>query len=73
MTSFTTLIALGAMFALGPEVIKGFTFAMIWGIVIGTYSSVFVAAPMLLYFKVKRDWTTADEKKAGVQFGGAQV
>ena len=73
MTSVTTLIALGAMFVLGPEVIKGFTFAMIWGIVIGTYSSVFVAAPLLLWFKVKRDWTTADEQKAGVQFGGAQV
>ena len=73
MTSTTTLIALGALFVLGPEVIKGFTFAMIWGIVVGTYSSVFVAAPLLLWFKVKRDWTTADERKAGVQFGGAQV
>ena len=73
MTSATTLIALGALFTLGPEVIKGFTFAMIWGIVIGTYSSVFVAAPLLLWFKVKRDWTTAEERKAGVQFGGAQV
>jgi preprotein translocase subunit SecD len=73
MTSVTTLIALGAMFALGPENIKGFTFAMIWGILIGTYSSIFVAAPMLLWFKVKRDWSTGDEQKAGVQFGGAQV
>jgi preprotein translocase SecF subunit len=73
MTSVTTLIALGAMFTLGPENIKGFTFAMIWGILIGTYSSVFVAAPMLLWFKVKRDWSTGDEQKAGVQFGGAQV
>ncbi|MCH8952891.1 MAG: protein translocase subunit SecD [Proteobacteria bacterium] len=73
MTSATTLIALGALFALGPEVIKGFTFAMIWGIVIGTYSSVFVAAPLLLWFRIKRDWSTADEQKAGVQFGGAQV
>ena len=73
MTSLTTLIALGAMFTLGPEVIKGFTFAMMWGIVIGTYSSVFVAAPLLLWFNVKRDWSTGDEQKAGVQFGGAQV
>jgi preprotein translocase subunit SecD len=73
MTSVTTLIALGAMFVLGPEVIKGFTFAMIWGIVIGTYSSVFVAAPLLLWFKVKRDWSAGDEQKAGTQFGGAQV
>jgi preprotein translocase subunit SecD len=73
MTSVTTLIALGAMFTLGPEVIKGFTFAMIWGIIIGTYSSIFVAAPLLLWFKVKRDWSTAEDKQAGVQFGGAQV
>jgi preprotein translocase subunit SecD len=73
MTSFTTLIALVAMFILGPEVIKGFTFAMIWGIVIGTYSSIFVAAPLLLWFKIKRDWSSGDEQKAGVQFGGAQV
>jgi SecD/SecF fusion protein len=73
MTSVTTLIALGAMFVLGPEVIKGFTFAMIWGIVIGTYSSVFVASPLLLWFKVKRDWSSGDEQKPGTQFGGAQV
>ncbi|MEM1278274.1 MAG: protein translocase subunit SecD, partial [Pseudomonadota bacterium] len=44
MTSVTTLIALGAMFFLGPPVIQGFTFAMIWGVVVGTYSSVFIAA-----------------------------
>jgi preprotein translocase SecF subunit len=73
MTSLTTLVALGAMFVLGPAVIKGFTFAMIWGIVVGTYSSVFVAAPLLLWFRVKRDWSTGDDQKAGVQFGGAQV
>ena len=73
MTSLTTLVALGAMFVLGPAVIKGFTFAMIWGILIGTYSSIFVAAPLLLWFKVKRDWSTGDEAKAGVEVGGAQV
>ncbi|MEM1343944.1 MAG: protein translocase subunit SecD [Pseudomonadota bacterium] len=73
MTSVTTLIALGAMFFLGPAVIQGFTFAMIWGVVIGTYSSVFVAAAVLLYLGVKRDWTTAEEAKANVRFDGAQV
>ena len=74
MTSVTTLIALIAMFGLGPEVIKGFTFAMIWGILIGTYSSIFVAAVLLLALGVKRDWTTPGETKqvAGVNFG-AQV
>jgi preprotein translocase subunit SecD len=73
MTSGTTLVALVAMFLLGPEVIKGFTFAMIWGILVGTYSSIFVAAPLLMWFNVKRDWTAEGEQKAGVQFGGAQV
>ncbi|HSF95696.1 MAG TPA: protein translocase subunit SecF, partial [Thermohalobaculum sp.] len=73
MTSLTTLVALIAMFVLGPAVIKGFTFAMIWGILVGTYSSIFVAAPLLLWFKVKRDWSSEEDQKAGVQFGGAQV
>ncbi len=73
MTSVTTLIALIAMFILGPEVIKGFTFAMIWGVIVGTYSSVFVAVAALLWLGVKRDWSTDTDAKAGVQFGGAQV
>ncbi|MEM7058726.1 MAG: protein translocase subunit SecD [Pseudomonadota bacterium] len=75
MTSITTLIALVAMFVLGPEVIKGFTFAMIWGVIVGTYSSVFVAVAALVWLGVKRDWTSAAEAraKAGTQFGGAQV
>ncbi len=72
MTSVTTLIALVAMFILGPEVIKGFTFAMIWGVIVGTYSSVFVAVATLLWLGVKRDWSRP-EASAGTQFGGAQV
>lgn len=55
MTSVTTLLALFALFFLGGEVIRGFTAAMIWGVVIGTYSSLFVAAPMLLFLKVRRE------------------
>ena len=54
MTSFTTLLALSALFLFGGEVIRGFTFAMIWGVVVGTYSSVYVAAPTLLYLGVHR-------------------
>ena len=57
MTSLTTLLALFALYVFGGEVIRGFTFAMIWGVVIGTYSSVFIAAPLLLYLNVKRDWS----------------
>ena len=72
MTSITTLIALVSMFILGPEVIKGFTFAMIWGVIVGTYSSIFVAVAALLWLGVKRDWSRP-ETQAGTQFGGAQV
>lgn len=57
MTSFTTLLALTVLFIFGGEVIRGFTFAMIWGILIGTYSSIFIAAPFLLLVGVKRDWS----------------
>ena len=57
MTSVTTLIALVALYVVGGEVLRGFTFAMIWGILIGTYSSIFVAAPILLTIGVKRDWS----------------
>ncbi|MHA1524686.1 MAG: protein translocase subunit SecF [Alphaproteobacteria bacterium] len=59
MTSVTTLLALLALYVFGGEVIRGFTFAMIWGVVIGTYSSVFIAAPLLVVLGVKRDWSKA--------------
>ena len=58
VTSVTTLLALLSLFIFGGEVIKGFTFAMIWGVVVGTYSSIFVAAPLLNYLDVKREWNT---------------
>ena len=48
MTSVTTLLALFALYFLGGDVIRGFTFAMIWGVLVGTYSSIFVAAKILL-------------------------
>ncbi len=52
ITSLTTLLALGSIFLLGGEILKGFSFAMILGVIIGTYSSIFVASPVLNYFKV---------------------
>ena len=55
MTSVTTLLALLALFFFGGAVIRGFTAAMIWGVVVGTYSSIFVAAPVLLYLGVGRE------------------
>ena len=63
LTSVTTLIALVSLFVFGTEVIRGFTFAMIWGVVVGTYSSVFIAAPILLVLGVKRDWSGAGGAK----------
>lgn len=67
MTSVTTLLALVALYVLGGEVIRGFTFAMIWGVIVGTYSSVFVASTVLLRLGVKRDWDK-DNSAAGTQF-----
>lgn len=55
-TSGTTLLALISIYFFGGEILKGFSFALIWGILIGTYSSIFVASPILIYFKVKRNW-----------------
>ena len=59
MTSVTTLLALVSLAVFGGEVLRGFTMAMIWGILIGTYSSIFVASPSLLATGVKRDWSSA--------------
>ncbi len=54
LTSVTTLLALFCLFFFGGQVIKGFSFAMIWGVVVGTYSSIWVAVPLLVYMKLKR-------------------
>ncbi len=56
-TSVTTLLALIALFTLGGDVIRGFVFAMICGVIIGTYSSIFIASSTLLWLGVKRDWS----------------
>jgi len=73
MTSFTTLIALFALYILGGENVRDFTLAMIWGIGVGTYSSIFIASPALLGLGVKRDWSkkTSDPTAGagGVRFG----
>ena len=53
MTSITTLIALSCLFIFGGAVIKPFAFAMIIGVLIGTYSSIFIAVPTLLLFKFR--------------------
>ncbi len=61
ITSLTTLLALFSIFILGGEILKGFSFAMILGVVIGTYSSIFVAVPILKFFKV--NYKTLEKKE----------
>ncbi|MFV0431659.1 MAG: protein translocase subunit SecD [Alphaproteobacteria bacterium] len=62
MTSFTTLLALIALYIFGTEVLQNFSFAMIWGIVVGTWSSLFVAVPLLLVLKVSQKAEEDKEK-----------
>ena len=63
ITSVTTLLALFSIFILGGEILRGFSFAMILGVLIGTYSSIFVAAPILKYFKVSYKTLEKEEEK----------
>ncbi len=72
MTSGTTLIALIALLILGGDVIRGFVFAITWGVVVGTYSSVFVAKNIVLFLGVKRDWSKPD-KTGGNQFASTDT
>jgi preprotein translocase subunit SecF len=67
MTSGTTLLALLALLVLGGDVIRGFVFAIFWGVIVGTYSSIFVAKNIVLMIGVKRDWSKPDAK-SGTQF-----
>ena len=75
MTTGTTLIALAALLILGGDVIRGFVFAIFWGIIVGTYSSIYVAKNIVLAMGVKRDWTKPSDGggPAGTQFGSAKA
>nr|WP_321444530.1 protein translocase subunit SecF [uncultured Cohaesibacter sp.] len=59
LTSVTTLLALGSLYFLGGEVIRSFTFAMIWGVFVGTYSSIFIAAPLLIFLNLRQEQVMA--------------
>jgi preprotein translocase subunit SecF len=67
LTSGTTLIALIALLILGGDVIRGFVFAITWGIVVGTYSSVYVAKNVVLFLGLNRN-PPADTGGAGTKF-----
>jgi preprotein translocase subunit SecF len=74
MTSLTTLIALFAIFWFSGPVVHGFAFAVIFGVVIGTYSSIYVAGATVLWLGVKRDWSKADPSGApGTRFGKTEA
>ena len=63
ITSITTLLALLSIYFFGGEILKGFSFAMIIGVLIGTYSSIFVAAPILNYTKVNQKTILKEENE----------
>ena len=60
-TTATTILALLALFIFGGNIIKDFSLAMIWGIVIGTYSSILIATPILLNMKIRKDNKESEE------------
>jgi len=63
VTSVTTLLALFSIFIFGGSILKGFSFAMIIGVIVGTYSSIFVATPILNYTKVSQKTILKEDKK----------
>ena len=73
MTSVTTLLALTSLYVFGGAVIQSFTLAMIFGIVIGTYSSIFLAAPLLILFNLRRDGSSSSDGAAANADAGASA
>ncbi len=73
MTSLTTLLALFALVLFGGAVIRDFVIAMIWGVIIGTWSSIFIAVPILDFFRLPaRLADTTDQDKAGARAGASR-
>ena len=61
ITSVTTLLALLSIYIFGGAILKGFSFAMIIGVIVGTYSSIFIATPILNYTKVNQKTVLKDK------------
>ncbi len=72
MTSLSTMLALAAVMFFGGPVVSGFAFAVIFGVLIGTYSSIWVATAIVLWLGVKRDWSKTSAK-AGTEFAGGRA
>ena len=64
LTVSTVALMVVSLLFLGGEVLRGFSIAMLWGVVVGTYSSLFIAAPMLYYIRPKRGGTTCSKEAA---------
>ena len=67
LTGVTTIVVLIALFVFGGSVMRYFTFAMLMGVLVGTYSSIFIAAPILEYLGVKRETVTGEKATAGAR------
>ena len=67
LTSVTTLLALFALYFFGGEVLQSFVAAMIFGVVVGTYSSIFVAAPLLILFKLRPGSLSLKDKQTDAE------
>jgi preprotein translocase SecF subunit len=72
MTGISTILALFAILIFGGPVVSGFAFAVIFGLFVAIYSSIWVATAIVLWLGVKRDWSKT-EPKAGTEFGSAKV
>ncbi|WP_417308637.1 protein translocase subunit SecD [Devosia sp.] len=73
LTSFTTFVALMALVVFGGEVIRSFTASMAWGVFVGTYSSIFIASPILIYLGLKSRADVAEAKETPKRADGAAV
>ena len=60
MTSITTMLALLALYILGGAIIADFSIALIWGVLVGTYSSIFIAAPLLINLRLRHSAESVD-------------
>lgn len=72
LTGVTTLVVLFALLFFGGEVIRNFVICMLLGVIIGTYSSIFIAAPVIDYLGIRRDWSGDPIGSKGTKGGGGQ-
>jgi SecD/SecF fusion protein len=72
LTGLTVLLALISLYFFGGEVISSFVFAIIIGVFVGTYSSLFIAGPLLILFKLRPEMFDKQDDAKSIAPGGAQ-